>query len=214
LRRIDYFFGKLGVIGTLLAAIIIMPSVVAYVLGMLFSLDLTILRDTSKILLASVIYGLVITLSAGMLMLALSSISRNSRYVALFWMGIWILSSTVSLVLMKVEEEQRFHQGGARGRFRVSEDFLTAEIKAAKTDWRPLVSYTANLSRIQEHLLRTNVAWERVSELSPARQRRAILYQLMGNQYPWFWSAGVLAGLFVLSACILHLSVKPLDRLK
>ena len=54
LRRSDYFLGKLGVIVALLAAVIIVPSCVAYVLGLLFSLDITILRDTSRILLASV----------------------------------------------------------------------------------------------------------------------------------------------------------------
>jgi hypothetical protein len=36
----------------------------------------------------------------------------------------------------------------------------------------------------------------------------------MGNQYPWYWSAAVLAGVFALSAGILNFSVKSLDRLK
>jgi hypothetical protein len=36
----------------------------------------------------------------------------------------------------------------------------------------------------------------------------------MGPQYPWYWSAVVLVGLFALSACILNLSIKSLDRLK
>jgi hypothetical protein len=35
----------------------------------------------------------------------------------------------------------------------------------------------------------------------------------MGPQFPWYWSAGVLVGLFGLSACILNL-VKSLDKLK
>ena len=99
LRRIDYFLGKLGVIVALLGAVIIVPSIVAYVLGLLFSLDITIVRDTFRILLASVAYGLVIALSAGLLILALSSLSRNSRYVALFWLGIWFVTGTVSGVL-------------------------------------------------------------------------------------------------------------------
>ena len=60
LRRIDYFLGKLGVIAAFLGMVIIVPSIVAYVLGMLFSLDITILRDTFGILLASICYGLVI----------------------------------------------------------------------------------------------------------------------------------------------------------
>ena len=94
---------------------IIVPSLVAYVLGLLFSLDITIVRDTFGILLASVAYGLVIAVSAGLLMLALSSLSRNSRYVALFWMGIWIRHQHgVAGFSMKVEQEQRHAPGRRR----------------------------------------------------------------------------------------------------
>ena len=51
LRRIDYLLGKLGVIGAFLGLVIIVPCLVAYVLGLLFSLDLTIVRDTYRLLL-------------------------------------------------------------------------------------------------------------------------------------------------------------------
>jgi ABC-2 type transport system permease protein len=214
LRRTDYFVGKLGVIVALLTAVIILPCVVAYVLGLLFSLDITIVRDTSRILLASITYGLVIALSAGMLMLALSSLSRNSRYVALFWMGIWLVTGVVSFALMNIEQIQRRHQSGVHSRFWENDEFLTAEIEAAKSDWRPLLSYTANLRRVGERLLRTNAAWERLGQLSPPGQRAQILLQMMGNQYPWYWSAAVLAGLFTLSACVLNFSIKSMDRLK
>jgi len=214
LRRIDYFAGKLGVIVALLSMAIIVPAVVAYVLGLLFSLDITILRDTLPILLASVAYGLVIAVSAGLLMLALSSISRNSRYVALLWLGIWIITSTVSLVLIKVDQEQRLRDKGLRHRDWRSVQFLESELEAEKSDWRPLVSYTANLSRIEERLLHTNAAWKRLSELSPAGQRGPFLLQMLNTQYPWYWSAGVLVGLAALSACTLNLTIKSLDRLK
>jgi ABC-2 type transport system permease protein len=211
LRRIDYFAGKLGVIIALLAALIIVPSIVAYLMGLLFSLDITILRDTSRILLASIVYGLIVALSAGTLMLALSSLSRNSRYVALLWMGIWIVTSMVSSVLIRIEQG---YQGGAPRGFWQSEEALTAQIEAAKSDWRPLVSYTGNLRRLGERMLQTNAAWERLGELAPVGQRTQYLLRLMANQYPWYWSAAVLAGLFALSAFILHFSVKSLDRLK
>jgi ABC-2 type transport system permease protein len=214
LRRVDYFFGKLGIIVALLAAVIIVPSFVAYVLGLLFSLDITILRDTSKVLLASVIYGLVIAVSAGTLMLALSSLSRNSRYIALLWIGVWILSSTVSLVLMTVEQERRLGEAAGQPQFWVNEEHMKKEIEAGKSDWRPLVSYSANLRRVGERLLRTNAAWERLLQLAPAGQRSQFLWQLNGNQYPWYWSAGVLVGLFVVSVGILNFSIKSLDRLK
>jgi ABC-2 type transport system permease protein len=214
LRRIDYFAGKLGVIVALLTAVIIVPCLVAYAMGLLFSLDITIVRDTWKILLASITYGLVIALSAGTLMLALSSLSRNSRYVALFWMGIWILTAIVSLALMTIDQQQRLHQARAHTGSWTSDEFLNSEIEAAKSDWRPLTSYSANLRRVGERLLQSNAAWERLGQLSPRGQRSPILQRMMGNQYPWYWSAAVLAVVFALSACILHFSVKSLDRLK
>jgi hypothetical protein len=46
----------------------------------------------------------------------------------------------------------------------------------------------------------------------PANERR--LADEMVPQYPWTWSAGVLAGLLGLSAWTLNRRVKSLDRLK
>jgi len=74
LTRLDYFLGKLGVIAALVAAVAVAPAVAAYLLGVCFSLDLGVIRDTWRLLPASILYGLVIVVSAGTLMLALSSL--------------------------------------------------------------------------------------------------------------------------------------------
>jgi ABC-2 type transport system permease protein len=234
LRRIDYFLGKLGVIAAFLAMVIIVPSLTAYALGLLFSLDLSIVRDTFGLLLASIAYGLVIALSAGLLILALSSLSRNSRYIALFWLAIWFVSSAVAGILESVDQQQRrqhfaqaaqreFAQAAQRGPGAAHqgpamnfafEDFVNAERDAAKTNWRPLVSYTGNLSRVGQQMLGTDACWEKFSQLQPPGQRGQFLLAVVGPQYPWYWSAAVLAGLFGLSACILKWSIKSLDRLK
>jgi ABC-2 type transport system permease protein len=99
LTRLDYFMGKLGVIGALVAGVAVIPAVFAYIIGVCFSLDLKVVKDTYRVLLGSIAYGVVITLSVGMLMLALSTLSRRSVYVALMWFGIWWISSAVSLIL-------------------------------------------------------------------------------------------------------------------
>jgi len=176
LRRIDYFLGKLGVVVAFLGLVLVVPSAIAWVLGLLFSLDLTIVRDTVRLLLAAVGYGAVMSVSAGLLILALSSLSRNSRYVGLFWLAVWFVTSIVCSVLEEVNREQRMHQmvrrmqeaereamvaqtskpPDAQKQMMAQRDFrrnFGAEIQreereAAKTDWRPMVSYTANLSRI------------------------------------------------------------------
>lgn len=214
LRRTDYFAGKLGVIVALLAVAIILPAIAAYVLGLLFSLDITIVRDTWRIIVGSVTYALVIAVSTGLLILALSSLSRNSRYVALLWMGVWIVTSTVSLILIQVNREGRIHEAGVGWRGWQSTEFLNREMEVARSNWRPLVSYTANLRRVGEHLLRTNASWERLSQLSPPGQRGPFLMQMIDTQYPWYWSATVLVALVGLSVCILNFTVKSLDRLR
>jgi ABC-2 type transport system permease protein len=214
LRRIDYFLGKLGIIVALLGSIVIVPSIVAYVLGLLFSLDITILRDTFRILVASVAYGLVISVSAGLLILALSALSRNSRYIALLWIGIWFVTSMVAGTLTEVERHQQMRQSG-RGRMSwMSEEYLAEQLDAAKKDWRPLVAYTTNLTRIGDEMLGTQAAWERLSQLRPPGQRGPFMLQQLTMQFPWYWSAGVLIAIGALSICILNFAVKPLDRLK
>ncbi|MFO0810481.1 MAG: hypothetical protein U0746_17790 [Gemmataceae bacterium] len=105
LRRIDYFAGKLGVIGFFLAATQVVPAVVAYLVGVAFSLDINVVRDTHRLLWAGALYGLVITVSAGTLMLALSSLSRRSIYVAIAWAGFVFLTLMVSGILIIIHKE-------------------------------------------------------------------------------------------------------------
>ncbi|HXY33199.1 MAG TPA: ABC transporter permease subunit [Planctomycetaceae bacterium] len=241
LRRIDYLAGKLGVIAAFLGLAIIVPCLLSYGLGLLFSLDFSIVKDTYRLLLASVAYGVVIILSAGMLILALSSLTRNSRWVALFFLGIWIVSNIASGLLELADREQRriaFNREMTaatpqktpapktreerRRRMEVMnaaqaerlEKLEAQQTEASKSDWRPLVSYTGNLSRVGRQLLRTDACWEKLSEVQPLALRKRFLATWTGPQYPWYWSAGVLSGLFVLSAVILSFSVRSLDRLR
>src|SRR5205085_1550471 len=105
LRRIDYFLGKLGVIGFFLATTLIVPAAVAYLLGVAFSLDLGVVRDTHRLLWAGALYGLVITVSAGTFMLALSALSRRSIYVGLAWAGFVFLTLLLSGILLGIRIE-------------------------------------------------------------------------------------------------------------
>jgi ABC-2 type transport system permease protein len=220
-RRLDYFAGKLGVIAAFLVAVMIAPVLLAYGLGIAFSLDPTVLRDTWRVFLAALAYGAIVVGSAGLLMLALSSLSRNSRYVSALWIGVWVLSGIASTVL---------HQ-------------------AIRKDWCPLLSYTANLGRVRDALFDSEAAWRQVTALSAAgqdklrdaasargpfgRRRRGGININIGPTpaspapagesgtgnvaaagYPWQWSAGVLAGLAVCSFWLLATRVRSLDRLR
>src|SRR5262245_59711076 len=104
-RRADYFFGKLGVIGFFLAATVIVPAVGAYVLGVGFSLGLGVVRDTYRVLGAGILYGLVIAVSSGTLILALSSLSRRSIYVGLAWAGFILLTHLLASALVGIHDD-------------------------------------------------------------------------------------------------------------
>jgi ABC-2 type transport system permease protein len=104
-RRVDYFLGKLGVIGFFLAAIVIVPAIGAYALGVAFSLDLGVIRDTHHLLWGGILYGIVITFASGTLMLALSALSRRSIYVGIAWAGLIFLSHMLSSALRGINDD-------------------------------------------------------------------------------------------------------------
>ena len=237
LRRFDYFAGKLGVIAFYLVAVAILPAVIAYVLGVGFSLDAKVIPDTHRILFAGVGYGLLIVLSAGTLMLALSSLSRNSRYVSGFWIGVWFISSILAGVISEVRSEAavppprvfvqvsgspradksgpgRAGPGQPKAVRQDFQDWRLARAEFASRDWSPLFSYTKNLNRVGRVLLDTDTAWDKIGQLIPQPQRDFIVAEQKGPQFPWVWSAGVLAGLAGISLWILTSRVKSLDRLK
>ena len=216
LRRIDYFVGKLGVIVALLGMVIIVPAVVAYVLGLLFSLDITIRpRHAAD---SPGQRGVWI----GGRRFGRAADARALVAVAEFAVRRAVLAGHLDCYEHRVV---RAHQGRSASSDFATKDcgiaigaalqFLESELEAAKSDWRPLISYTANLSRIEEHLLGTRMP--RGNGSVSCRRRasaRTFLLQMLNTQYPWYWSAGVLAGLGALSACILNRSIKSLDRLK
>jgi ABC-2 type transport system permease protein len=286
-RRIDYFFGKFGVIGFFLAATVIVPAIGAYLLGIAFSLDLGVIRDTHQLLWGGILYGVVITVASGTLMLALSSLSRRSIYVGIAWAGIIFLSHMLSSALVGIHDATdrqqivregisqwvkdnpppagvemsgpypRYYQpprptgkGGPapeltreeRAKERWYRDWQNAmgaardraeAARAARSysDWRPLLSFGNNLDRLGDFFLGSDRAWELLGRAierprqiieplakggnvssRPPNDRR--LAERMVWQFPWYWSAGVLTGVCLLSAFVLSLRVKSLDRLK
>ena len=198
MTRLDYFAGKLAIIGTFLAAVMVLPALLTYLLGVAFSLSFGVVADTYRILPACLAYGAIVVLVAGLLMLAISSLSKNSRYVSATWIGLWMVGNFAA---------------GALG-----------DPNSMALEWGPIVSITRNLGRIREALVGAGPAFEAIRDggqkaLGPggmpvfARGPYAPPNPF-AIDYPWQWSAYVLAGLVGLSLCILTTRVKSLDRLR
>jgi ABC-type transport system involved in multi-copper enzyme maturation permease subunit len=289
LTRLDYFLGKLGVIGAVVAAVAVVPAVFAYFVGVAFCLDLSVVRDTYPVLVGAVAYGVIITLSVGTLMLAMSSLTRRSLYVGIAWAGLWLISGTVAQILTEAHQASvrrglsertlaswvaehppppgvRLHGNYPTVRVRPGSNELepsgvapehqaeasrwyrqwqevsqrawlegqAGRSEALRSDWRPLCSYVSNLQRIGDQLLGTDGAWVSIGKAierpraamqtafgprggpaaaPPVVNERALAEWWVG-QYPWQWSAGVLAALVGLSTWTLTRRVKSLDRLR
>ena len=233
LRRIDYFLGKLGVIGAFLGMVMIVPAVIAYILGLLFSLDITILRDTLPILLGAMAYGLVIVHFGGharagaVVAVAEFAVCRPdvagdlARELARLVDSRSTIdprrSESTSSVCAAVEPNSSYMNP-------IRE--LAGRCARADEDTRPSRCGTAGpiggrwfltppISRGSASSCSAPMRLgRRLSNLQPAEMRVRFLLQLMAPQYPWYWSAGVLAVLFGLSAWILNFRIRSLDRLK
>jgi ABC-2 type transport system permease protein len=203
LTRLDYFLGKFGVIVFCLGAVMIAPAVVGYVLGIAFSLNLSVIKDTIHLLPAVIAYGTLVAVAAGTVMLGLSSLSRNSRYVGMLWLGLWIIGNMLA------------------GAF----------TEGARVEWGPLLSFDGNMRRVGNALLDVESAEQQLNNVrqsrgpmppedgrgGPGRQRQpapSSYYREPVPDPPWTWSAAVLLGLMGLSLWILSSRVKSLDRLR
>jgi len=199
LSRLDYFAGKLATIGAFLAAVMIVPALLTYLMGVAFSLSFGVVADTYRIVPACLAYGAIVVAVAGLLMLAISSLSRNSRYVSATWIGLWMV-----------------------GNFAAN----TLGPNAMALKWGPIVSLMKDFDRVREALLGAGPAVDKIREAGEqvvgpfGRQRFGAgrstgpPFNPFAQDYPWQWSAYVLLGLVGLSLWILTTRVKSLDRLR
>lgn len=220
LRRIDYFLGKLGVIAFFLGAVVVLPAVAAYVLGVAFSFEVSVFRDTGRLFLGALGFGAVIVVSAGALMLALSSLSRNSRWVSASWCLVCVMSWFAAEALRdSIGEEGFMAVSYAHSLGRVRESMLGTV--AARDQFLRLVEKAREAAQAAARAAGPfgGFGGRRRGPVPPALSPGAaveppLLLRLQSDVYPWTWSAAVLTGLFGLSALILATRVKSLDRLR
>ena len=187
-----------------------MPAIVAYVLGLLFSLDVTILRDTFRILLASD------RLRPGDLALGGTADPRALVAVAELAVRRAVLARhldrherRVGRPADRVRSRTAMHRRRQAPRRPVDVEQPVDEIdRPPSATGGRCVSYTANLSRDRAASARRPTRpGKSCSQAAAARSRaRGFCSSVRGPQYPWYWSAAVLVGLLGLSVCILNFS--------
>ena len=103
LTRIDYLIGKAMIILILLAFITLVPGILLFIENAILSQDLTFLQEEYWITGAIIAFSLILIIPTGLLILALSSITKNSRYTAISFiailMGTPIFSGLITAIL-------------------------------------------------------------------------------------------------------------------
>jgi ABC-2 type transport system permease protein len=102
LMRSEYILGKLAVLATFLTLVTFIPAMLLLVLKVLFDGSFTFLQKNVFLIPAITVASLLQVLLASFTMLALSSLSKSARFVAILYVGITFFTSAVYGVLYAV----------------------------------------------------------------------------------------------------------------
>lgn len=100
IRRVDYIAGKLAVLLAYLACATLLPGVLLVIMPVVFSGSLDFLRDNPAVLPAVVTASVLRMIVAALAMLALSSLSTSTRFVAVLYAGVVFFAEAMYAVLL------------------------------------------------------------------------------------------------------------------
>ncbi len=102
LSRLEYVFGKLAILMVCLLLVTGVPGLVLLLLQILFAGDLAFFRENIHLLPAITLFSLIQAVVFSTTMLALSSLSKSSRYVSILYAAVMFLSQAFYGVLRQV----------------------------------------------------------------------------------------------------------------
>jgi ABC-2 type transport system permease protein len=131
LSRVEYVFGKLAVLLAFLLLVTWVPAIVLLVVQVMFAGDFSFFLDNIFLFPAITLSAFIQTITVTATMLALSSLSRSSRYVGVLYAGVIFFTQAMYGVLYEVTRD---------------------------TSWA-WVSFSANMSQINAFVFRMRPAY-------------------------------------------------------
>ena len=122
--RIEYIAGKLAVLATFLLGVTLLPAVLLVVMQLVLSGNVNLLREHSTLIPAVILASLMRVIVPSVTMLALSSISRSARYVAVMYTGVIFFAEAMYGVLSFVTGSTRVAWVSITGNFNVVTDAI------------------------------------------------------------------------------------------
>ncbi len=108
LSRAEYIFGKLAILMTFLALVTWLPAMVLLLVQISFAGNFTFLRNNLFLFPAITVFSFIDVAVAAATMLALSSLSKSSRYVAILYAAVIFFTQAIYGVLYAVTRSSSF----------------------------------------------------------------------------------------------------------
>jgi len=102
LTRVEYVAGKLATLVMLLAAVTWVPGMLLLLLQMLFAGNFTFLRANLFLIPAITLFSVILVLLSAFAMLALSSLSKSRRFVAMMYAGLIFFTAAMYQALRQM----------------------------------------------------------------------------------------------------------------
>ena len=107
LTRVDYLFGKGAGVAVPIALLTLIPGVLLYILHALFQNDWLLLFQDARNLLAIVLQSMLVIVSGTVVILAISSCTKQGRYAAFGFIGLIVGGNILQLILRESLEYTR-----------------------------------------------------------------------------------------------------------
>lgn len=107
LLRLEYIAGKLGILIVFLLFVTLVPALLLVLLQISFSGSLEFIRANLFVIPAIVLASLVRVLVSGFAMLALSSLSKSTRFVAIMYAGLIFFTDRMADILSAITGSTR-----------------------------------------------------------------------------------------------------------
>lgn len=108
LSRVEYVVGKLAILAVLLLAVTWLPATLLLLVEMLLTGKLDFIRSNPHVIPAIAVFSAIQVLLASFTMVALSALSKSSRFVGIMYAGVTLFSDAIFEVLRGIFRTSRF----------------------------------------------------------------------------------------------------------
>ncbi|MBP1635924.1 MAG: ABC-type transport system involved in multi-copper enzyme maturation, permease component [Acidobacteria bacterium] len=135
LGRLEYVAGKLAILAVFLLGVTLLPGLLLLILQVLFTGRFTFLRQNFYLFPAVILFSFLQVLLASFTMLALSSITKSSRYVAILYAGVYFFSDAVYGLVYLITGSSRLSWLSLPGNLRQIGDVIFRLAPRYSTPW-------------------------------------------------------------------------------